>query len=75
MERDEFLELFCVEHGAPVPDDVVGAGRLLILRYDSMKDWERAMEVAKGVGLLLVKELSSGPGRSGRFELAFEFND
>ncbi len=75
MERDEFLHLFCVEHGAPVPDDVVGAGRLLILRYDSMKDWERAMEVAKGAGLPIVEEISADPYRGGRFDLAFEFND
>ncbi len=75
MERDELLETLCVEHGAPVPDDVVGAGGTLLLIYRNVAAWEKAIELARRAGLPVIEEMSGSGGRGGTLELCFDLSD
>ena len=74
MDCDELLSMLCVDQGAPIPDDVVGAGWTLILVYRDVTAWERASALARSAELPVIEDLS-GPGRrSGTLELCFDLS-
>lgn len=75
MDRDQLVGLFCVEHGGTVPDEVVGAGRLIIPTYVNLKDWERAVHVTKEAGLPIVEDSSEDQHRGERLDLVIELAD
>ena len=74
MDRDELLSMLCVDLGAPIPDDVVGAGWTLILVYRDATAWERASALARSADLPVIEELSGPGGRGGTLELRFDLS-
>ena len=74
MDRDELLNMLCVDLDAPIPDDVVEAGWTVVFVYRDMTTWERASALARSAELPVIEDLS-GPGRrSGTLELCFDLS-
>ena len=74
MDRDELLSMLCVDLGAPIPDDVVGAGWTLILVYRDVAAWERASALARSADLPVIEGMSGPGGRGGTPELCFDLS-
>ncbi len=74
MDRDELLNMLCVDQGAPIPDDVVEAGWTLILVYRDVTAWERALALARSAELPVIEEMSGPGGRGGTLELCFDLS-
>ena len=74
MDRDELLNTLCVDMGAPIPDDVVGAGWVLVLVYRDVAAWEEASALARAAELPVIEEMSEPGGRGGTLELSFDLS-
>lgn len=74
MERDELLNALCIDQGAPIPDNVVGAGSVLVLVYKDVGAWERALTVARDSKLPVIEEMSEPGGRGGTLEICFDLS-